>query len=109
MSLNWDCSKVENYQEKTDKNWHVLESLIWYSLSIGLGKLTQHNVDEWLYRINRIILENGGTDFWKREWVEMFIGLRTNVSTTTATEFNRVLKERHPERYRVTRKELDKE
>lgn len=109
MSLNWDISKVENYKEKSDKNWNVLESLIWYSLSIGLGKITQHNVDEWLYRINRSILENGGTDFWKREWIEMFIGLRTNVSTATATEFNQVMKKSHPERYKVTRKELDAE
>lgn len=109
MSLNWDISKVENYKEKADKNWNLLESLIWSSMSIGMGKLTKDNLDEWLYRLNRIELENHSDRRWTEEHVSMFIGLRTNVGTLTATEFDQVLKKRHSERYKITRKELDKE
>lgn len=109
MSLNWDCSRVENYQEKADKQWTLLETLIWSSMSIGMGKLTKHNVDEWVYRLNRIELENCSDRRWTEEEVSTFIGLRTNVGTVTATEFDQVLKKRHPERYKITRKELDAE
>lgn len=108
MSLNWDISKVENWKEKQEQHSELLDRLIWGSLNIGLGKLTKNNAPEWHYRLNRIILEYGGDVFYKLEDIEIFIGLETNVGTITAAEFDKVMKDRHPERYKITRKQLER-
>lgn len=53
MSLNWDISKVRNWQKKREKDGHTLDCLIWASLTIGIGDLNEKTVKEFLYRLNR--------------------------------------------------------
>lgn len=53
MSLNWDISKVRNWQQKQEKDSHTLECLIWASLTIGMGDLNEKTAKEFLYRLNR--------------------------------------------------------
>jgi hypothetical protein len=108
MSLNWNISNVENWKEKQEKHHDVLNFIVWQSLCIGMGKLTKSNVDEWYYRIQRNRLEGGyGLSPITKEELMIWIGLYTNVSTITAKEYDKVLKERYPGRYGMTRRELD--
>ena len=104
MSLNFDFTAMikrlgqERYDEITSnphnpKQWHpVTDRLIWESLAVDLGSITEENIDEWLYRmeINRAFsdyadLEFGdGTKIWiTREDLENHIGMTTNVTTLT--------------------------
>ena len=53
MSLNWDISKVRNWQKKQEKDGHTLDCLIWASLTIGMGDLNEKTAKEFLYRLNR--------------------------------------------------------
>lgn len=53
MSLNWNISKVRNWQKKQEKDGHTLECLIWASLTIGMGDLNEKTAKEFLYRLNR--------------------------------------------------------
>lgn len=109
MSLNWNISKVENWKEKQEKYYELMDHLIWGSLNIGLGKLTKSNAPEWQYRLNRVLIENGCYErMYTMEMIELFIGLETNVGSITAAEFDKVMKERHPERYKITRKQLER-
>lgn len=109
MSLNWNISKVENWKQKSDENWDLLNNLIWGALSIGLQKITPYNTGEWLYRMNRILLEYGQYEsMFTIEQIEMFIGLETNVGTISAAEFEKKIKQQHPERFKMTIKQLNK-
>ena len=41
MSLNWDISKVKNWQKKMEKHSSTLNCLIWSTLVIGMGDLNE--------------------------------------------------------------------
>jgi hypothetical protein len=108
MSLNWDISNVQDWEKKQQEHNELLNVLVWMSMSIGMNRITEKNVDEWVYRLNRIIVENGRTkNFFTPKIVSTFVGLTTNVGTLTATEFEKVIKQRYPNRFKKTRKELD--
>ena len=112
MSLNWDVSRVENmeavcYHTKEDGKYlnDITEKLIWMTMTVGLGEITEKN---WKKFYNRVHLDeklNGArrsqifrdnddklicypeTDiplerpiFIKRDEVKAHIGLSTNVS-----------------------------
>jgi hypothetical protein len=79
----------------------ITDALIWRSLLVGLNKITEKNLDEWMYRIycNEIVFQDPfkAYDFHETEgWVERpfckqdlidHIGLSTNVSNTTRKQF----------------------
>jgi len=106
MSLNFDLTAVrsnlgeERYKlittDLTTRNepegkqkWHtVTNTLIWGTMSVGLGKITAENIDEWSFRL-ALIQKLFGTDIQfgdgrkvqlTRQDVVNHIGLRTNVS-----------------------------
>lgn len=108
MSLNWNTSKVENWEEKQKTHWNTLEFLIWESMSTGMGCITESNVDEWYYRIQRNKLEGGYklSDITKED-IQMWVGLTTNVMTLSRREFESVLKQRYPEGHKLTKKQLE--
>lgn len=108
MSLNWNISNVQDWQKKQQEHKELLNTLIWMSLEIGMNRITEKNVDEWVYRLNRINIENGVTeDLFTLEVVSIFVGLTTNVGTVTATEFEKIIKQQYPDRFKKTREELD--
>jgi hypothetical protein len=110
MSLNWDISKVRNNNEVCKINVGtaeqrlnpVTEGLIYATLTVGLGEITEKNVDEWMLRLgftdrlHGTLLKKDRQDRpFTREEVVAHIGLRTNVSKETRAKFIK----RHTESY----------
>ncbi len=102
MSLNWDLTQIENYKEVCwEKNEDdtttlnpVTESLIWLTMGIGWGKITEENQAEFYCRVS-LYEKLFGTmlSYWKDgkkvsvaitpEDVRNHIGLSTNVGKET--------------------------
>lgn len=99
MSLNWSISDVVDWKKKQKKDRYTLECLIWATLSIGLGRLNEKTVDEFLYRINRFSVEvgplaikRGKSVVWTRQMLEPWFGLRTNVARMSNAAFDKHLR-----------------
>lgn len=45
MSLNWNIANVQDWQKKQQEHSELLNYLIWSSLSIGMNRITEKNVD----------------------------------------------------------------
>lgn len=85
MSLNWDCNRCANPTPADDNESGGRECLIWGSLALDLGEITDKNVDEWMFRFK--FLETVGRSITNvpmtRSVVERWVGMRTNVITLT--------------------------
>jgi hypothetical protein len=72
-----------------DMQWHaVTDCLIWASISLDLGTITEKNVDEWTWRISLYqrlrgpyLKSKDGAFRITRKDIEDHIGMRTNVIT----------------------------
>lgn len=102
MSLNWDLTKIKNYKElcweKNEDDASILnpvtESLIWLTMGIGIGNITEDNASEVYCRV-AMYEKLFGTmlSYWKDskkvsvaitpEDIYNHIGLSTNVSKET--------------------------
>ena len=51
MSLNWNAKDVPDFDRKQQDNPEMRNCLIWSSLSIGKGEITEKNLKEWVYRL----------------------------------------------------------
>lgn len=103
MSLNFDLKAVKTrlgearYEEVTTslieennaKQWHtVTNSLIWLSMGVGLGRITEDNIKEWSFRLALIEKIDGPSIQFNdgrkvsitEEDLRNHIGLSTNVS-----------------------------
>lgn len=108
MSLNFDLTEIEkrlgkerydivttdpatlDKPENEQKLHPVTNGLIWASMAVALGTITEANVDEWCFRLgltnkvsnDALALKGGiGTFNYTKLDIEDHIGLRTNVST----------------------------
>lgn len=98
MSLDFDVSQVKDHAKVTTspyvvndkKKWHpVTNALIWKSMDVDLGSITEKNVDEWWFRIRMLQLFDGAEigfnddteAFLTKDDIKMHIGLHTNVVT----------------------------
>lgn len=112
MALNFDVSKIKDYQRVTTdpankSKWHpVTDALIWKTMSVDLGSITEKNIDEWEYRLKVLRLMDG-PEFehhgkkvcLTREDLEMHIGLVTNVTTKSRKQWlARIVDERSIDR-----------
>ncbi len=92
MSLNWDLSKAEDWESlKTDEEWPVTQTLIFRTMAVGIGEITEKTLPEFYARI--AFLERLNGSFVKAQddsgaWVDRpitvddirrRIGLTTNV------------------------------
>ena len=105
MSLNFDLTAVaERLGDRYDlittspetrgkpddeQKWHpVTDRLIWLTMAVDLGVITEANLDEWCFRVALIEKLDGPTFTFMdgrkvsmtRKDIENHIGLRTNVS-----------------------------
>lgn len=104
MSLNWDLSKIKDRetlcwrevtlegegQQKPGKWLNPdTDMLIWGSMAIGIGELTEENAREWYLRLK--LLERVGSAIGHKdgkpytpplETIKAHVGLRTNVGRT---------------------------
>ena len=94
MSLNWDISKVDNWEEKKEQECGIwLNGLVWATMAIDMGEITEANIIEFYSRLE-FYDENIGKlwsagrdedgkplrDFPTLDEVSQWIGLDTNVS-----------------------------
>ena len=86
---------------KKSPQWHIVtDCLIWASMSLGLGSITEENVDEWTWRMSlwqRLrgphIKTNKRAIRITREDIENHIGMITNVADETRRKWlSRALK-----------------
>lgn len=91
MSLNWDISKVENYKEMQETESGITDAVIWLTMAVGLGEISEENFEEFTRRAAIVQMLNGPwlvrgiyvTD----EMIRRRIGLGTNVSDETWEEW----------------------
>jgi hypothetical protein len=107
MPLNWDVRDVKN----DDFLWGANEimtpkatALIWSTLVADIGSITEANAEEFYRRLNlyqrnvgRIIgpllTFTGSPELLTYDDVKSMIGLKTNVSTKTAKQWNKRFKD----------------
>lgn len=96
MSLNWDISKVKNWEKKQEADHGDLDCLIWATLSIGMGNLNEKTAQEFCYRLNRYsrevgplaVTKTGKTIIWSVSRLKKWFGLHTNVSLLSNAGFD---------------------
>jgi hypothetical protein len=91
MSLNWDATKVRDFDKLTDNERNTRESLIWATMAIGMGEITEENAQEFYSRLSLLEKVSGASRwfydddgehvsvYFTPEDVKRFIGLTTNV------------------------------
>lgn len=100
MSLNYNYTGKSDTSEWTKEDWQTYNEMIWQSLAIDMGKLTQKNIFEWVRRCNiyPMYLEvkkcKCGEEYriprtYTVDEITKFIGLETNVQTLTANMWAR--------------------
>lgn len=108
MALTWDLNKINNYEEVcwfknddgSDKLNPKTEGLIWLTMAIGMGSITEDNADVFFSRISTYeklfgsILSMYGDNGREEvpitpEDVYAHIGLRTNVAKESDASFRK--------------------
>lgn len=99
MSLNWSAKDVVNWESvNTDENGPAIQNVIFYTMTTGMPRITATNVEEFLARLLKFNLVTGAS--WQdmreikktySELLPQLIGLSTNSSTKTITQFNKDL------------------
>lgn len=95
MALNWDATKVRDFDKLTDEEAVIREALIWSTLGVGISRITEKNYKEFYARLRFIELLNGARrykdemkpKYFTLEEVERFIGLTTNASEFSRAQF----------------------
>ena len=83
MSLNYQFT-VPGAAQIIKEQPSLYNTLIWISLGVDLGEITEKNVDEWVFRANKLELTNTPLT---EEMVKMFVGLHTNVGSLTRKQW----------------------
>ena len=103
MSLDWNISECENWEELTteEEEWPITHALIWATLRVDLGGITEKNVDEFFTRLEMVEAACGPLVYkWDDEKkykeslltysaVRRRIGLNTNVTNKTQAQFDK--------------------
>jgi hypothetical protein len=103
MALHWnitDCNNYETLQVEETGEWSITNGLIWGTLAADMGQITKSNVAEFYARIkvwelvtgSLLTRHNQETDTWEGYFItfadiQKRIGLTTNVSTVTITNW----------------------
>ena len=93
MALHWDVSKCENVDEMQDKESGITDAVVWLTMAVGLGEITEANCEEFCRRAALVQMLNGPwlirgiyvTD----EMIRRRIGLGTNVSNETWAQWSK--------------------
>lgn len=100
MSLDWNISKVEDWKKKKRKqeNRAILDALIWSTLVIGVGNISEKNYKKFYARLTAyehmhgaFIFKGNKPRYITLEDVKMWIGLWTNAGNYSATDFEKRL------------------
>jgi len=96
MALHWDMTKVKDCKKlhESDMEWAITESVIWSTMVVDLGSITEDNLDEWEWRLavwqnlNGAFMRSGGDEYYiVRKHIERRVGLSVNVANITRSSF----------------------
>lgn len=98
MSLNWNLEKVKDFKEISEGGeWRITDTLIWATMGVGINRITEENYVEFYARLHlqellwgTYMMENGKSKYITLEDVKRRIGLSTNVSNLTRSQFNKL-------------------
>jgi hypothetical protein len=106
MALHWDLSKCKDVESlKSKEEWPISDVIIIHTISVGLGSITEKNLDTWVERMSVLQLVHGSfVGAWvdeekipiyiTRKDLAKRIGLTTNASTLSEAQFYKSVKER---------------
>ena len=103
MALNWDLGDIENFKSVCRNEDESLreetELLIFYTMNLGMGLITQNNVDKFILRFRMYEVLYGMAKWWNVNGqrvnvisdtlIRKHIGLRTNASSISDAQFNK--------------------
>lgn len=119
MSLDWDVRNVKDYKTRcwvdgpqgTRQVHPTTEKMVWASIGVDIGKLTQKNADEFYIRYlmySRAIQRDPQERWLTPADIHDHIGLVTNVRTTTDSQYTKkvgqILRDRAEQRLRYEQK-----
>ncbi len=90
MSLDFNLREIPNHREMCwngDNLAPITHNLVWATIGVGLGAITEKNLPEWLFRLeflNRIGCDLGNLD---KPALEAHIGLSCNVIDESRAKF----------------------
>ena len=102
MSLNWDVRKVRDgvVWDAEGKMKPRANVIIWSTIAIQLGEITEKNVDEfyrrlnlWQYGVSPLLTYGGEPYYLTLEDVRDMIGLKVNAISITAKAWDRHFKD----------------
>ena len=74
----------EDIEKRIEEQPSLYNALIWASIGVDLGRITESNIDEWVFRVNKLELTNKPVERWM---IEHFVGLKTNVANLTRKQW----------------------
>jgi hypothetical protein len=91
MALSYDFTKVENVEElhESEDERGISHSLIWATMSVGIGDLSEENLEEfyirlkWLERDGAFMTSKEGPLFFTLQMLRNRLGLHTNAGWET--------------------------
>ncbi len=97
MALHWDMEKVKDRKELFDEvGSGIFDAIIWSTMAVGLGGITEKNVDKYFERLMILDKVDGpylrdkeGPKSWDYATVKRFIGLSTNVANDSDAVFKK--------------------
>lgn len=101
MSLNFNFSTCQGRESWTERDMQMLDRLIWGTIVVDIGSITDANIGEWLFRMRLGDLMMGGAGFFTMKYegedrfpitaehLRKFVGLTTNVSNMPRAKWMR--------------------
>jgi hypothetical protein len=98
MSLNFYFGNVADYEQlhSDDRQWSITEHLIWHTMAVQMGSITEKNWKQFAKRYFAYHLVNQTPDNGKVTVADIKrrIGLSTNSGTSSDTKFAKYLADR---------------
>lgn len=96
MSLNWSATKVADWENLSQENWERIETVIFDTMGAGINQITEANWEEFYRRELMVRAALGYSlkefqEFMPRDFIHKLVGLGTNASSLTVTQFNKSL------------------
>lgn len=101
MSLDWSIADCEDWEElNSEEEWPITNALIWRTMVVGFGRITEDNYEEFFERNEASNLIYGPAVFkWDENKkkvnlltlaaIKRRIGLNTNVTTLTKAKWEK--------------------
>lgn len=113
MSLDWNATGVRDFDQLTDNEYVTRDALVWATMAIGIGVITEENAQEFYSRLSLLEKVTGASRFkdgeplyFTPDDVKRFIGLTTNVFPKwSKTKFKTHIFDLH-ERFNVQSKDF---